>query len=259
MNHRIINKIYTALLGLAVLVIIAGATSAYFVQSSSTGTVNTAGGKEIQINTINVAGTGTVTVPPDRAIVYLGVQTQSDDATATQKENSEKVERIVTALEDAGIQKDDIKTSGYSMYPLRSYESEEPTITGYMVSNRLMVTVNDTEKVGDIIDIAVNAGANEVQSVSFTLSDDAKQELRAQALENAVKAARSDAEILARILDVTIQDTVEVTTSGGSMVTPYQMPYPVEKEVSYDMGDSTSIIPGEISITAYVQIVYKFV
>jgi uncharacterized protein YggE len=255
MNDRIMKKIYASLLGLVVLVIVAGAASAYFVQSSSTGTVSTAGGDEIQIHTINVVGTGTVTASPDKAVVYLGVQTQLIDATAAQQENAEKMDRIIAALKDAGITEDDMETSGYSMYPMRSYEAEEPTITGYVVSNRLMVTVTDVDEVGDIIDIA---GANEVQSVSFTLSDDARQDARALALENAVEAARSDADILAKNLDVTILGPVEVTTSGGSVVTPYPVPYPTVEEAGYEMGKSTSIMASDISVTAYVQIVYQF-
>lgn len=265
MNNRIIKKIYASLLGLAILVIVAGTASAYFVYPSSTGTVSTAGGDEIQINTINVGGTGTVTVSPDKAVVYLGVQTQSADATAAQQENAEKMDRIIAALKDAGIPEDDMETSGYSMYPMRSHEAlrsdkpVEPTITGYVVTNRLMVTVTDVEKVGDIIDTAVNAGANEVQSVSFTLSDDARQDARAQALKNAVEAARSDVDTLAGILDVTIQGPVEITTSGGSVVTPYPLPYAAAVK-EYEMGrlESTSILPGDISVTAYVQMVYQF-
>jgi len=258
MNDKIMKKIYASLLGLAILVIVAGTASAYFVYPSSTGTVSTAGGDEIQINTINIAGTGTVTVSPDKAVVYLGVQTQSADATTAQQENAEKMDRIIAALKDAGIAEDDMETSGYSMYPLRSYETDEPTITGYVVSNRLMVTVTDIDEVGDIIDTAVNAGANEVQSVSFTLSDDARQDARAQALENAVEAARSDADTLAGILDVTLLGPVEVTTSGGSVVTPYPVPYAAVEEAGYEMRKSTSILPGDISVTAYVQMVYQF-
>ncbi|NOR60193.1 MAG: DUF541 domain-containing protein [Methanosarcinales archaeon] len=265
MNDRIIKKIYASMLGLAILVIVASTASAYFVYPSSTGTVSTAGGDEIQINTINVAGTGTVTVSPDKAVVYLGVQTQSADATAAQQENAEKMDRIIAALKDAGIPEDDMETSGYSMYPMRSHEAlrsdkpVEPTITSYVVSNRLMVTVTDVEKVGDIIDTAVNAGANEVQSVSFTLSDDARQDARAQALKNAVEAASSDVDTLAGILDVTILGPVEVTTSGGNVVTPYPLPYAAAVK-EYEMGrlESTSILPGDISVTAYVQMVYQF-
>ena len=51
---------------------------------------------------------------------------------------------------------------------------------------------------------------------------------------------------------------MEVTTSGGSVVTSYPVPYGAVKEAGYEMRDSTSILPGDISVTAYVQIAYQF-
>lgn len=259
MNDKVIRNIYAALLGIAVVVMVAGSASAYFVQSTSTGAVSTTGGDGTIINTINVAATGTVTVSPDEAVVYLGVQTQSADATAAQQENAEQMDSIIDALKDAGISEDDMETSGYSIYPLRNYETKEPTITGYVVSNRLMVTVKDVDMVGDIIDTAVDAGANEVQGVSFTLSDEARQDAREQALENAVQAARSDADVLADILDVAIVGPLEVTTSGGGYVTPYVSPMMEAVEEGYARSVSTSVLPGDVSVTAYVQVSYKFV
>ena len=254
-----IRNIYSSLMILIALVVIAGTASAYFVQSSTAGTVTTASGNEVQINTINVGGTGTISMSPDEAIVYLGVQTQSNDAQSAQQENARKMEKIIKALEDLGISEDDMETSGYSIYPMRSYEKPEPTITGYTVSNRLKVTVKDIDDVGDVIDTAVDAGVNEVQGVSFTLSDRARQDAREQALENAVKAARADADTLASALDVAIVGPLEVTTSGGSITTPYPAPYEAVAEMAYDgSATRTPIQPGDVSVTAYVQVIYQF-
>jgi uncharacterized protein len=251
-----IRNIYGGLLVLIALVVILGTSSAYFVQSSTAGT---ASGDEIQLNTINVGGTGTISMSPDEAIVYLGVQTQSTDAVTAQQENARKMESIIQALKDAGISEDDMETSGYSIDPMRNYETPEPTITGYTVSNRLKVTVKDIDDVGDLIDIAVDAGVNEVQSVSFTLSEEKQQDAREQALENAVKAARSDADTLASALDVAIVGPLEVTTSGGSITTPYPAPYEAVEKMAYAVSDArTPIQPGDVSVTAYVQVIYQF-
>jgi uncharacterized protein YggE len=254
-----IRNIYSSLMILIALVVIAGTASAYFVQSSSAGTMTTASGDEIQLNTINVGGTGTISMTPDEAIVYLGVQTQSTDAVTAQQENARKMESIIQALISSGISEDDMETLGYSMYTMRNYEQPEPTITGYTVSNRLKVTVKDIEDVGDVIDIAVDAGVNEVQGVSFTLSDRARQDARELALENAVKAARSDADTLASALDVAIVGPLEVTTSGGSITTPYPAPYEAVEDMAY-VGSAarTPIQPGDVSVTAYVQVIYQF-
>jgi uncharacterized protein YggE len=244
---------------LIALIIIAGTASAYFVQSSSAGTATTATGDEIQLNTINVGGTGTISISPDEAIVYLGVQTQSTDAVTAQQENARKMETIIKALKDLGISEDDMETSGYSIYPMRSYEKPEPTITGYSVSNRLKVTVKNIDDVGDVIDTAVDAGVNEVQSVSFTMSDKTRHDAREQALENAVQAAMADANTLAGALDVAIVGPLEVTTSGGSITTPYPTPYEAVAEMAYDgSATRTPIQPGDVSVTAYVQVIYQF-
>lgn len=257
MNIRNINS---SLLVLIALVAIAGTASAYFVQSTSAGTVTSGSGDAIQVNTINVGGTGTVSMSPDEAFVYLGVQTQSNDAQSAQQENAVKMEKIINALKSSGISEDDMETSGYSIYPMRDYEKPELAVTGYIVSNQLKVTVKDIDNVGDVIDAAVDAGANEVQGVSFTLSESAQQDARELAIENAVKVARADADTLAQALDVVIVGPLEITTSGGGIVTPYPMPYAVA-DVAYAESAArtpTPIQPGDVSVTMYVQMVYQF-
>ena len=259
MNDKQIRTIYAGLLGLVVLTIIAGAASAYFVAPSTS--VGTDSG-QIQMKTITVSGTGTVTMPPDEVTVYLGVQTTSNDAATAQQNNAEKMEKVIKALQDAGVAKDDMETAGYSIYPVRDYyygvssisETENQGITNYVVSNQLKVSVKDIDNVGKIIDSAVAAGANEVNSVSFTLSDETRQKAREQALNNAVKAAKSDADTLASALGARITGVVQASTSGGSFESPAPMvEYEVEKSMS-----STPITPGDVSVSAYVSVTYGF-
>lgn len=246
MNDKIKKNIYAALLGLAVLAMLAGSGSAYFY----------AQGSDINLkNTILVTGTGTITADPDEAAVYLGVQTQSADAVTAQQDNAQRMERIIKALEDAGILRDDIQTTSYYMYPVRDFEKPGQMITGFVVSNQLKVTVKDIEKVGAVIDTAVDAGANEVQSISFTLSDESKQNAREQALKIAVQAADSDASNLADALGVRITGPLQVSTSGGDIVVPYQ----AAETVSIERGVTTPIQPGEVSVSAYVQVTYGFI
>ena len=164
------------------------------------------------------------------------------------------MDKIIEALRSAGIADEDMVTSNYYMYPLRDYGGDIPVITGYMVSNRLKVTVKDLDTVAMIIDTAVQAGANEVGGISYTLSDEKQEGLREQALENAVKAARSDADALAESLGVTIVGPLKVITGGGSYITPY-----AEDELAMvEKGATTPILPGDVSITAYVQVIYQF-
>jgi uncharacterized protein YggE len=259
MNDKQIRNIYAGLLGLVVLTIIAGAASAYFVApSTSSGTES----GQNQMNTITITGTGTVTMPPDEVTMYMGVQTTSNDAATAQQINAEKMEQVIKALQDAGIAKDDIETAGYSIYPVRDYyygaypvsEPEDPGITSYVVSNQLKVSIKDIDDVGSIIDTAVAAGANEVNSITFTLSDETRQKAREQALKNAVKAAELDADALAVALGVRITEAVQASTSGGS----FAGPAPAVEYAVAESKSSTPIQPGDVSVSAYVTVMYQF-
>jgi len=259
MNDKQIRTIYAGLLGLVVLSIIASAASAYFVAPSTS--VGTDSG-QIQMNIITVTGTGTVTMPPDEVTVYLGVQTTSNDAATAQQINAEKMEQVIKALQDAGIGKDDMETAGYNIYPVRDYyygvspisETEDRGITSYVVSNQLKVSVKDIDNVGRIIDSAVEAGANEVNSVSFMLSDETRKKAREQALKNAVKAAELDADTLASALGARITGAVQASTSGGS----FAGPAPAVEYAVADSMSSTPITPGDVSVSAYVTVTYQF-
>ena len=222
MNDRKIRNIYSGLLGLLVLTIITGTASAYM---SGLYTPETPLMYSVltQVNKIIVSGTGTVTMPPDEAIVYLGVETRSEDAVTAQQSNAEKMKQIIAALKKSRVGTDNIETMSYNMYPIRanydmypvSEKPDEQGITGFVVSNQLRVTIKDIDKVGEIIDNAVEAGVNQVNGISFTLSEQTQSNAREQALKNAVIAARQDADILAGALGVKITDVVEVSTSGG--------------------------------------------
>jgi uncharacterized protein YggE len=239
LSDKIVRKIGSILLILAVLVIIAGATSTY---------IETGSKEKNKIKTIEVSGTGIVSMVPDEAIVYMGVQTKSADAVTSQKDNAVKMEKVVNALIDAGIAKDNMETSSYTMYPVRDNEKGE-NITGYVVSNQLKVTIKDINKTGEVIDKAVKAGANEINSISFTLSDESQQKVREQALKNAVKAARLDADRLASELGVIIKAPLQVSTGGGFITTPN----------SVDIKSlTTPIMPGGVTVSAFVSVIYQF-
>ncbi len=262
MNDRRVRNIYSGLLGLLVLTIIAGTASAYFTDLYAPETLGI-DSVQTQVNKIMVSGTGTVTMPPDEAIVYLGVETSSKNAVTAQQSNAEKMEKIIAALKKARIGTDDMETMSYNMYPIRDYydmypvseKPDEQGITGFVVSNQLKVTIKDIDKVGEIIDKAVEAGANQVSGVSFTLSEQTQLNAREQALKNAVIAAREDADILAGALGVKITDVVEASTSGGIFVSPPPM-------VGYAVAESairTPIEPGDVSVSAYITVTYRFV
>ena len=210
------------------------------------------------VPTITVSGTGSVSTAPDEVIISVGVETTHTDPVTAQQENAQKTTKVIDALKGLGIASEDIKTSGYHMYS-RTPDDDSP-FSGkkevYVVTNTVTVTYNDVSRAGDIIDTAVMSGANNVNSVRFTISDEKAQSLRAQALIAAVAQAKTDADTLAGALGVTITGVQDVTTYGSSTPMVY-----ADTMASGMMEKAAAPIPtpieaGTLDVTATVNIVY---
>ena len=208
--------------------------------------------------TITVSGTGSVTTAPDEVIISVGVQTTHTDPITAQQENAQKSAAVISALKGIGIESEDIRTSGYSMYS-RTPDDDSPFAGKkevYVVSNTVTVTYNDVSRAGEIIDTAVMSGANNVNSVRFTISDEKAQSLRAQALIAAVAQARADADTLAGALGVTITGVQDVTTYGSSTPMVYADTMAGGMVESAKFYAPTPIEAGTLDVTATVNIVY---
>ena len=166
---------------------------------------------------ITVVGTGSVTTTPDTAAWSFGVQTSADTASAALAANSEAMERVVAALREAGISRDDLQTEQVSVWPRTS--DDGISIVGYDASNTVRATIRDLDRAGGIVDAAVAAGANQVYGPSLTVSD-ADAQYRA-ALDAAFDDARARAEAIAEKAGVTLGGPVAIVESGGGVPIPY--------------------------------------
>jgi uncharacterized protein YggE len=205
---------------------------------------------------ITTSATGEVLVAPDMAQISIGVQTQSPDVKAAQAQNAVIMDNIVNALLGAGLEKNDIQTTGYSIYPV--YENNPmgltPKIQYYQVTNTVQITVRDVNRVGEIIDIAVSNGANQANGISFTLSDEKARAVRNVALQEAVVQARADADTVAAATGVQILGVRDISVGAS---------YPPIRYDSYSAAGSgnsqkvpTPIQPGQITESAQVTITY---
>jgi hypothetical protein len=104
-------------------------------------------------------------------------------------------------------------------------------------------------KVGDVIDAAAEAGANDIANISFTLRQD--RQARDRALSEATKTAVGKARVVAEALGGKLLRIVEVQEEG------YMRPRPIEAQ--YDnirtMKAATPIEVGSLDITSRVQII----
>lgn len=199
---------------------------------------------------IAVAGEAQVSGKPDIAYITIGVQTQAPTASQAHQENATAMDRIVARVRGLGIPEKDIRTSGLSLHPI--FEKEQ-RLVGYRASNNLTVTAADVGLVGKVLDEAVAAGANTAGSVRFGFKDE--ENLRQQALEAAAKNARAKAEAIARGLGLQIKGVEAVQEEGVAM------PMPVPRAMGVEFAAAappTPVMPGELTITARVRVVFSY-
>ena len=159
-------------------------------------------------NVITVEGTGKAIGIPDIAEVYLSVVAENKDSDTAQSEVSKKMEDIIANLKSKDIDKEDIKTTEYTIYPNYDYRSSTQKITGYTARQTVSVKIRETDKTGEILASATSLGANQIGGVNFTVED--PEELKSEARKDAFAEARRKAEEMADAAGVHLGRVVNI-------------------------------------------------
>jgi uncharacterized protein len=199
---------------------------------------------------LTVSGTGTISIEPDTAHINIGAITDDADLTKAQSANSTAIENVIAKLKEAGVEKDDIKTINFNIYPKRDYESDSNDITGYEVRNDLEVTVKDIEKVGEILDTAIKAGANTAGSIRFSSSK--SQDAYYDALAKAYETAGEKADVLVKASGMQMASTYSIS-EGSNAAIPFLRGEMMAKE---EMASAVPIEAGMLTVSANVTVVY---
>ncbi len=170
-------------------------------------------GVPIERNVISVSGEGKVVAIPDIAAIDLGTTIERPTVAASQKENTRVMNEVLAKLAAAGIDKKDIQTTSYNVYPSYDWRDGKQTLRGYTVSQNVHVKIRDLDKVGDIIGQAGALGANQIGGIQFTVDDPEKlkEEARGKAIEN----AKAKAAALGQSAGVRLVRVVSFNESSG--------------------------------------------
>lgn len=202
-----------------------------------------------QVITVNASES--VKVVPDMAQVVYGVRTQNEEAGKCQEEASEKMNQIVAALKEFGIEEKSIQTSNYDLSPMQDWKNNGEII-GYEMSAQVTVSDIPLDRVGDILSRSVTAGINQVQSVTYLSSQyDASYQ---EALKKAVGSAQEKAQALADASGSTLGHAVRITEYGNNQTARYQNALRSVAKEEMVMGDSMMMMPGEISVEANISV-----
>jgi len=248
MNRRLATAV-----GVALLVALAGCSGLV----GSTGNPGVDAGDESTLDrNIEVTADGEATAEPDRATIRVAVTATGNDSGAVRDELAASDEALREALTDWGLDEDDIRTDQYDVR--ESYETREnPDRTRYQGVHRYAIALDDVDAVGEVIDVAVDAGADEVQRIEFGLSEEREREVRETAIENAMANADDDAGTLADSSGLEITGAYSVSTANAG-VTPYRVSDAAAMAESdgADAGASTGVETGDVSVRVSVNVVY---
>ena len=201
---------------------------------------------------ISVSGRGIAVAAPDIASLSIGVSTVRDSARQARDDAASLVTDLIDSLVENGIAEEDYHTSQFSIAPEIDYRSNgQQVIRGYRVTSTLAVTVRDLDRVGEVIDDAVDAVGDpiRVEGVTFSIEDPLALQSEARAL--AMADAKTKAEELAALAEVDLGKPITISESSAGGVPP----------VFFQTADlaqtaETPISPGQLEITVSVQVTY---
>ena len=221
--------------GRIVLVILA-----LFLAVQAVVAVKSLGKPDMGYNSITVTGEGEVVSIPDVANFSFAISANAKTVSEAQTQVTEKMDAVLAALKDQGIEDKDIKTTNYSVYPKYVYTAgicgptycppSQQTLDGYTATHNVTVKVRKTEEVGNALSAVGDKGATDISSVSFTTDD--PDQLTEEARAKAIADARAKAKRLAKDLGVRLVRVVSFYENSGPR--PYM-------EMAYGMGGDGAV------------------
>lgn len=212
----------------------------------------------VNVSTLVVQGEGKVNVVPDTAAVVLGVETRNARAETAAAQNAEMMNQTIQALLAAGIKEENIQTSHYSLTTQTEDQSEplssntiriRNTTPQFIATNQVTARMNATDDVGKVLDAAITAGSNSIQSISFELNN--SQPSMDAALKMAVSDAKRKAEVLSSAAGVKLGKIMDISgaysytsQSGGALY-------------SLAAAAPTPVQAGQLQVTASVSMTYQ--
>jgi uncharacterized protein len=202
---------------------------------------------------ISVTGNGVAYGSPDIAVAQIGVQSRDTDPARAVADANAKMSAIIAALKELGVEDKDIQTANFSVSAQQDFDPATGQPKGtftYVVDNTVSVTVRDLSKVGDMLSRVVDAGANSIYGVNFSVSD--QSALEAEARQKAMADAKARAEQLAQAAGVTLDAPLSISEFSTG---PVPLPYAVDRAQAGG-GGPVPVATGQVQVNLQVSVVY---
>ena len=209
-----------------------------------------------QHNVINVVGKGEISVTPDIAYLSIGVDTEANTAQSAQQANSAIMQKLNKLLKDTwGIADKDVKTSQFYVQPSYTYsEKEGQKIKGYSAHHVLTVSYRDLSKLGQLLDAASKAGANNINNVQFSVEN--RDQYETQVIEKAMANADLKAGSIAKAAKRQLGIVLVVSQGDASNPVVYYEQNAMSKAMDTGSG-ATEVEAGEIKVSTQLSVQYE--
>jgi len=207
-------------------------------------------------DTVTTTGFGEAYGKPDMASTQFGYSTSDEDVGAALARANNAIEGITTALLQLGIGEADIQTTYFSVWPEDQYEPMTGIPTGqklYRVENTLRVVMRDITRVAEVIQTALDSGANNVYGLNFAIDDTSV--IAAEARTAAVSDARARAEQLARDLGAQLGEARIASETYGNSTYPVGAEY----ELGLGGGGAPPISEGQLVVSVQVNVTFDLI
>lgn len=207
------------------------------------------------MRTITVTGRGVESIPATIAQVSLGVEAQGKTAQEVQQEVARRSSAVVELLRSRNVEK--LQTTGIRLNPNYSYQNNVQRLVGYTAVNTVSFRI-DTERVGNLLDEAVKAGATRIDGISFVAADSAIAKAQEQALQEATLDAQRQANAVLATLNLKPEEVVNIQVNGAVAPPPPPIAFRAAPADRAENQFSTPVIGGEQQVEASVTLQIRY-
>lgn len=211
-NNKISGKDVLVPVIIAIFGVFAGMIMVFHIvevsaQNTSESTIGNTTKDTASVNgTVHTTGTAFARLQPDRVFVTVGVETTGNTANAALSENSELMSRIVSELTKQGLMQNETSTSSFNIYPLYNF-TESGTrlnVSGFNVLNSIRIETANLDNISDWIDTAVDLGANDINEIRFTVSNNQLESVKNKLITDAIADAKQKADTAASAIELKV-------------------------------------------------------
>jgi uncharacterized protein YggE len=207
---------------------------------------------------ITASGRGEVRLAPTYAALIVNVGTRAKTAVEAATQNAEKVAAVLKALKASGLSDKDITTAGYNLQQDYDYGPDRrPEPSGFSANTSIRAEIRRLDNLGRVIDAAIAGGATGISGVQYFASN--TEEARRSAMAQAVREAKTDADVLARAAGGSLGRLIALNSGGVNQPFPREMMMAGGNVMVRSAGAPTNIVPAELNVIAMVSGRWEFI